>query len=42
MDPELEFINEIPYPLVFILGSKETQDYLIKGYNETVSSSKAT
>lgn len=42
MDPEIEFITEIPFPLVFILGSKEIQDYLIKGYNETAVPKKTT
>lgn len=42
MDPELEFLKGIPSPLVFVLGSKESQDYLIKAYNETNVPKKTT
>ena len=35
MDPGIEFAQEFPNPLVFLLGTKSSQDYLINVYDTT-------
>ena len=42
MDSGLQLIQKPPLPLVFILGPKESQDYLIKAYNEITVPKKTT
>jgi len=37
MDPAIEFVQEQPNPLVFLLGPKPNTDFLIKNYDPTES-----
>lgn len=34
MDPAIEYVQEPCVPLVFVLGSKDTYENLLKLYNE--------
>jgi len=34
MDSAAEFAQEVPLPLVFVLGTKSAQEYIIKSYEQ--------
>ncbi len=40
MDPAIEFVQEQPTPLVFVLGAKTAHEYLSKAYEETLLAKK--
>ena len=40
MDPSIEFAQEVPLPLVVVLGKKSCHEYLTKAYDETAMTKK--